>query len=883
AKQNRTLSTELIEQLPTSKQVFQMAVLVPGVTMVGNGSGAVFSQDVGGSVGDKLPMLSVHGSNANEMPFLFDGMKYSAVWSAGGGSAGVWVINSAMIDEESINTSGAGADSEVSGAIINAIPKQGGNQYSGYFLTNYGGSNLYEANNLDAAQTAKGATLYRTNVLIDVNPAIGGPIVKDRLWFFGSYRYWGTTDSPPGAHAEINPGSPIYQPDPAVTPRNESRQTAENLRVTWQMPHNSKLALYGDNLTRCTCASSLSSSVTLNASTGLYTPINHLFQATWNWVASNRLLIEAGETYMPQNWAYHAQAGFSPLPAITDQGTGVTYRAPTQALREQDSTAQNGKLIASLVTGSHNLKIGTQWYHGDRHFITEVNQNYTEQFLNGVPKQLTLQNTPLDEHETVGLNLGIFVQEQYTIKRLTANLGLRYDHLNAYVPPQNQPPVALAPQYGPRVFPQYTDLPNWNDISPRLGATVDLFGNGRTALKLNLSRYVEGMGVGLAQLVNPIGAASNASTTRSWTDANLNFAPDCDLTNPAANGECGADTNQSFGLPILTTHFDPAAVTGWGTRPYNWEGLAGIQHQILNGVSVEVAYSRRSYGNFLATANQATSPADFSAYSITTPVNPQLPGGGGQQITGLYDVVPAKFGQVNNLITSASKYGDMTFVYNGIDINGTAHLPGQILIQGGTSTGRLALNDCGVLLGHPEVSNAGTSFISPGTGFAPLSSPTVPRTTAFCDVTPPFITQLKLLGNIPLPWWGLQASFGLQSLLEPQEQSGAYPGILGYFTATNAQIAPSLGRNLAGGAGSVVNVQIVPPGSAYGDRLNQLDMRFTKNFTWRRLRAQPQFDIYNVLNNNAVLSMNYTYGSAWQRPVAIEPGRLIKIGIQLNY
>jgi hypothetical protein len=503
-----------------------------------------------------------------------------------------------------------------------------------------------------------------------------------------------------------------------------------------------------------------------------------------------------------------------------------------------------------------------------------VNNNYTEQFLNGVPKQLTLQNTPLNEYETVGLNLGIFAQEQWTMKRVTANLGVRYDHLNAYIPAQNQPPVPLAPQYGPRVFPEYDNLPNWNDISPRLGVSIDLFGDGKTAVKGNFSRFVEGMGVGLAQLVNPIAADSNASTKRSWNDVNGNYAPDCDLTNPAANAECGANSNQSFGLPLLTTQFDPKAVTGWGTRPYNWEAMASVQRQLTPGFSVDVSYNRRWYGNFLATSNDAVTPADFDEYSVTTPSDPRLAGGGGQVITGLYDVVPSKFGQVQNVIRSANHYGDMSYIYNGVDVNMRVRLPAGIMVQGGTSTGRLALNDCGVLLGNPQISSVGTSFLSVGTQ---------PLNTAFCDVEPPFITQIKLLGNVPLPWWGLQASFSLQSLQEPQEGSGRLPGILGTLTYTNAQIAPSLGRNLSAGPNSVVSTQIVPPGTIYGDRLNQLDLRFTKNIKRGGVRVQPQFDIYNLLNNNAVLSLNNTYGAAWQRPVAIEPGRLIKVGIQLNF
>ena len=235
--QNRTLSTTLIENLPTSKQVFQMAVLVPGVTMVGNGSGAVFSQDVGGSVGDKLPMLSVHGSNANEMPFL--GRRDEIQCGVERRRRQRWRLGDQTQERSKKCRSTRLARPPIQrSAARSSTPSQSrGAIATSYFLTNYGGSDLYEANNLNATQIAQGATLYKTNVLIDVNPALGGPLKKDKLWFFGSYRYWGTTDSPPGAHAELSPGSPTYIANPSVTPQNRSRVTAENLRLTWQMTH----------------------------------------------------------------------------------------------------------------------------------------------------------------------------------------------------------------------------------------------------------------------------------------------------------------------------------------------------------------------------------------------------------------------------------------------------------------------------------------------------------------------------------------------------------------------------------------------------------------------------------------------------------------------
>jgi hypothetical protein len=875
--QHRTISTALIEGLPTSKQVFQMTALMPGVIVTQNGNGGSF-QDVGGVVGDKQPMLSVHGSNANEMPLQFDGMKYSTLFNAGGGNSTVWVMNSAMVQEVSIDTSGAGADAQVSGVRVNAIPKQGGNKWSGYFLTNYANNHL-QANNITPELTSVGATPYVTNLVVDVNPALGGPIRQNKLWFYGSFRYWKTEDVPSGAHIELTPGNPIYTPDPNVSPTSPSRNTTANLRLTWQTSKNSKLAVYGDAVDRCTCAIGLSATTAYYATREEHTPINHLFQVTWNWVASSRLLFEIGQTYLPQTYCDCPHEGADAFPTITDNVLGVTYNGTGSST--QASRVQNGKFLMTFVTGSHNLKVGSQWLSGRRYLTTTVSgpNNYTETFNNGKPSSLTQRTTPIVERENVGLDLGIFAQEQWTVKKLTLNAGVRFDHLRAYIPAQDQPPAALAPQYGERVFPKYDDLPNWNDISPRMGLSYDLRGNGKTAVKWNLGRYVGSFASNIAALVNPM-SASSTSASRTWNDVNGNFIPDCDLTNPAANGrggdQCGVINNASFGSPALTTQFDPKAITGWGVRPYNWEMMVGIQHELFPGVAVDASLNRRWYNNFLVTANQALTPADFNPYCITTPSDSRLPGGGNQQVCGLYDVTPAKFGQVNNVVTQASTYGDMTMVYNGFDVHATARLPRGALLQGGTSTGHTSLNDCGVVMNHPEVTTVGTTF---------LGAATAPREIAFCDVNPPLLTQVKLLGVYPLPWWSLQTSMTFQTLREPQEGASGigFPGILANLTVPNSAIAPSLGRNLSAGVSATVTTPIVPAGTLYGDRLYQVDFRISKAIVRQGMRIQPSFDLYNLFNNNAILTVNNTYGPNWQHPVFIMAGRLAKFGVQVSF
>ena len=234
---------------------------------------------------------------------------------------------------------------------------------------------------------------------------------------------------------------------------------------------------------------------------------------------------------------------------------------------------------------------------------------------------------------------------------LDTHPGRRYDAFNTSFPEQNIGPSLLDPNRN-LTFPAQDNL-NWKDITPRFGAVYDLLGNGRTAVKVSLNKYLNG------QTLNGLGGAPNPfnqlvlTATRTWNDATFpagdprrnNFVPDCVLTNNAANGECAAVSNNSFGTTRPGDQFDPELLGGWGTRNYNWEFMAGVQHEVMPRVAVDVGYFRRWFGNFQVTDNLLVTPEDFTEFSMTAPSDPRLPDGGGQTITGLYDVVPAKFGQ----------------------------------------------------------------------------------------------------------------------------------------------------------------------------------------------------------------------------------------------
>src|SRR4029450_2657298 len=615
-----------------------------------------------------------------------ESMLMASTWDGraggGGGGNGPQV---ATAQEIVMTIAGGNAEAETGGFVFNAVPRDGGNDFSGQFNYSGSGGSLQGSN---YTQALKDAGLRAPFELVDAGDArgmCGGRIKRDKLWFYGTYRQVGGERTVPGMFVNKNAGNPnswVVDFDRTQQALNNSLERQGTIRLTWQATPRNKFSFhwseqYNDANYGNGGGAGVPPTTPEASPRTLYIPSRQP-HATWQSPITGKLLAEAG-------WGmYQARYRFGPRnddvfnEAIIQRlgqegGAGCVAaggcipgllsrmpRAPGQGGFTHSLIGNLASLRASLtyVTGAHNMKFGYQGGFGNP---SQTYQNYTQvvqvRTSFGVPNQLT-QTISVGPDTKFIRNLiptNLYAQDQWTRNRLTLHGGVRYDSLISNYPDQGigGPGWPYAPNevfFPSRSTPGY----DWKDIAPRLGVAYDLFGNGKTAGRFNLGRSGEALPATNTDLdMNPL-IRTATNTTRGWADGinavtgapalsvgdprRGNFIPDCDLNNPAANGECAAMDNQSLGKQVFVRSFDPAFVGGWGTRPNNWGLGLSVQHEVMPRVSVTVAYNRNWWDNWYVVDNRATNIEDYTPLRIYAPLDPRLPNGGGYTIGVLYDL-----------------------------------------------------------------------------------------------------------------------------------------------------------------------------------------------------------------------------------------------------
>jgi len=868
----QVMSDEIIAALPAGRSHYDLAALVPG--LVGQQFGRAGWQDVGGTNNLQIAAMTIHGGNFLDTTMAVNGLSSRNLLSTNWATN--FVADTGTAAEWTIDYAGQGAEAASSGVMFNMIPKEGGNRFSGSVFAT-GANEHFQSNNytdeLKAAGLRSPSTLFR---MYDINPSGGGPILQDKLWFYVSGRWQTNQTYIPGSVGNANAGDPtkwLWVADPSVRGKFNTTQNSGSFRLTYQANPKNKFFVSHEPQGRTWIDATAVTSP--ESFTDYVFTMQRMSSAGWTGTLSNKLLASV-------KWGDHGEAFGDSIPPDAPYNTLITvheiggqfiqpqnYRGRghggNQAVAPGYHTEPHDQQLnasVSYVTGSHNLKFGfqDQWGKIDS-FSETVPANVDYYFVNGVPSQFRQWALPIHTTNKLSAEMGIFAQDSWTFQRATINAGLRFDYYNNSFPEQHLGPGLLVPTRDVTFAP--ASFYSMKDLTPRVGITYDLFGNGKTALKAHWGKYVLGLSAGTG---NPVGNLST-NATRSWTD-NGNYAIDCDPKNPAAQDNratggdfCGANPNALFGLSTPSTKWDPEAYTGWGNRGWNQTFSAGVQQEIAPRVSLDVSYYRRWAGNFTVTDNLAVAGADFTTYSMVAPSQDAFNAAGakiplpddaaGRTTTNFYDLNPNKVGQTNNLITLARNYGDQYEHWNGVDFTVNARMKNGVTLQGGLSTGKGTTDNCAIRAALPEI------------------APTNP----YCHVTQGLQTQTKLLGTYLIPKVDVQfaATF----------QNNPGPVIPATFNNPTANIT-GLGRPLSNGA-AFVSYNLLIPNSYYGERTTQLDLRMSKLFRMNNKRVSINFDLANILNRNDILGVTTTYGAAWQTPTTILDPRLFKIGAQFDF
>jgi hypothetical protein len=881
-QQQTTLTRALLDAIPTSRRPSQMLTLI-----VGADAGGTNFHDVGG-VGTDRGFFGVHGQRADDMTFNFAGMD-SRVFSGGG-----FQYNAHTFEEVVVETAAGSAEASTGGVQINIIPKDGGNKFAGTVSTELTGPKL-SSDNLNDDLRARGLTAAPSvRKYYDVGGGIGGPIKRDKLWFFSAARAEDRSIYQVGNYYNKRQGTLFYEPDLSRQAYNRDYSKDASIRLTWQAAAKQKFVVAYTQHPGCQCVFAILEQVPPAAVRSPEAVAEHhydpqfLATAHYTYPATNRLLFEADASRSAyyRNQKRLPGVGFNDI-AVFDQGLNLRYGSRDTGYQTLHDDRFHERFAVAYITGTHNFKVGldlNQFSQGRKDYseVNLTNQARSYTFRNQVPVSVTIWNTPYGPYQTATEN-GVYAQDQWTVRKLTLNLGLRYAVYDATVPAAHLPAGPFEPA---RDFPAVEHSPQWKNLSPRVGAAYDLFGNGRTALKASLGWYAA-RNTGVA--VNLPVSNQATSTTRTWNDSFFgagdprtgNYVPDCDLRNSAVNGECGVWNDLSFGQVVGgNTRFADDALSGLNQENYNWQGSIGVQHQLRPNVGLNVTYFRTWYGGFQVLDNQLVTPADYDPFCITAPTDPRLPGSvSGKQFCGNYDLNPAKFGQVDYLRTQASPYGKQSEVFDGFDITMGARFGQGGQIQGGVGTGRTVTDNCFVV-DSPSTMFAGTP------GGANLAVPTQDARPGFCHISRPWMsaTQVKFSVVYPLPY-KLQASAIYQNL----------PGfpIVASYVATDAEIRPSLGRHLsacpsqtAATCNQTVIIDLIPPNTLYDERIKQVDFRFSRTFPMGRTKLQGNFDVYNMFNGSTILNEQGRYSlmnNQWGNAIQIMGGRLLKFSAQLSF
>jgi hypothetical protein len=920
ARREIVLDDSTIQTLPATRAAGALLNATPGV----------FVGDASLSVSPAMTAFNARsstinaGSVAGEGRYAINGFPLTAARSGGFSS---YVYDTVNADEIAITVGGGLGESDIGGPVMNIIPRSGGNSFNGTAFYNNAGE-WSSGDNLTSEIQALNPNLRANPGVLktyDWSVSYGGPIKRDRLWFFANYRDLSGQTAMSGIQANANAGNParwdwVGSPIDArlvqdrtmwigrvmgqfgqhrvrVNSEYQARCEGTPLKVETEGCHNrgEDWIGLGNNLP----PTQMSPEATQTAGRGYFDVPFYINQGTWTMTASSRLLLEAGATifrYQPI-FGHPAPDSDTSLTSVTEQSnainpaTGLPF-APVANYRYRGVETwgpAHGKTddvmaTASYVTGANSLKFGYQYRKLDLLDKDVANQTQLGyRFNRGVPNAVSYY-LPDFGRRTITKTNSFFLQDSITRGRLTLQGALRYDRASSYAPSElngttntsflNPTPITIERTPG---------VDAYNDITPRIGVAYDVFGTGRTALKFNWGKYLAYAANDAPYTsTNPGATVVRNVINRGWTDNDNDKVVDCNLLNPAAQSPatgsvdtCAAATGTApnFGKLGAATQVDPDVLSGWGVRPGDTQYTVTLQQELMPRLSADVSFTHRSFHGFFVTDDLSRRAGGvnsyYESYTLTAPNDSRLADGGSYPVTVF---VPLSNAAPTTFLTREENIGEpRTSVWDGFELTLNSRLRNGLVAQVGTTTGRGKVDTCEIATLYNNV--VGATLTGPN-----------PRG---CNNVEPWQTTLRGLVTYTIPRIDVLVSTVLRS-----QPSSA---ITANWQVPNSVIAATLGHLPVGALATGTTTIVLTDNEhrVYADeRRTQVDMRFAKIVRFGRTRTDVGVDVNNLFNTSYATSFNQTYvyntdnsprPAGWGTPTGLAFPRFVRFNFTVNF
>jgi hypothetical protein len=849
AVHTRVLDRDAIDGIPTGRSIQGMAQLIVGISMN--------LPDTGGARAMQQTYMTTRGMTLANNTVLVDGMMVNGLQLDGGVQS---YFNDAMNQEVSYQTAGIGADTSAGGVRLNMIPREGGNRYSGDFKV-AARPGTWQSSNLTQRHKDLGLTTGNaTDRIIDYTFAQGGPLMRNKLWFFASARYFSVNNFIPNTFVDDG-GKGV----------DDQFIRSAMARVTWQITPRNKLSAYFDEIDKYRGHDMQSNDDPETAALRWFSPAYNTGSLKLTSTVSSRMLFEGGYSRNLEYYTNSYQEGveyprFSPAWYAGASRSDVSLGGrKTAATSQTTQSPERHALQASLsyVTGTHNFKAGFQYTWGDFWHTLDANGDLTQQYRGTstsgrftVPDTVVIRNTPLMYGERLNRDFGVYVQDSWRLDRLSINAGIRWENIKAQVLASESPAGRFVPA---RSFGEIENLPNWKDWAPRFSAVYDLLGNGRTALKYSLNRYNQIRTTGIAANYN---AFLSQTATLPWRDVN---------GDDIAQGERGCAGYPIVGCEIdyrgLSPNFGIAALNEYGNYPRTWnlENAVELQHELLPRLSVSASWASGNFHNLTTTVNQSWSLADYTPYTFYNPLT-------GAPFEVFARSAAAAALPVRNLDTFDPERRQK---YESIGAEFRWRMPWGGQLFGGGGIARERVKAC-TAPDDPNYLQAGSTTDYNGKHLCDDFANDIPWRKGF-----------KAAGTAPVGL-GIDVSFAFQSNESPTSSRTmtatrgitTYPANCPSPCPAGAIIMPSA---VFGQPSLTYN--LLSTRATFLERINQLDFKVSRTFRMRRVSVQPTFEVFNVNNSDAIISYVTTnaLNAGYLRPNSIMQGRMYGVGVTTRW